>query len=212
MSVTWKDAVLQVLEEADEPLHYTNIPDKIAERELRNVTGEIPERTVAGVLNTLVKKENRVTAEGGGMYRINPDGEQVHNDDSNRKSDLDLKYAKFASYGLFWRRDRVNWHQSYLWGRESEKSTRRIDFSKQVGVYLLHRYGRTMYVGQTNESKKPEGEKPKGLFQRLNHHRKNEQRRMHRWDAFSWFGFRRVDDKDELVEEEMPQCEARETN
>lgn len=204
---TWRDSVLQVLRESGQAVHYKDIPEKITEKGLRKLTGEIPEKTVAGILHGLVKEGNLVMAEGSGMYRFIADGADIHNQESSAQSDRDLKYATFASYGLYWKRDCVNWHKSHLWGREKATSTMRVDFSEQVGVYLLHSHGRIMYVGQTNESRKREG--AKGLFERLNYHRRDN-RKMHRWDAFSWFGFRELNASGKLVRKQIPSCEARE--
>jgi len=200
---SWKDAVLQVLKEANEALHYKDITEKIVEQGIRDLSGEIPEKTVAGTLWRLVKEEERVMAEGGGKYRIIEDGAQIPSGESNAQSDRDLKYATFASYGLYWKRNCVDWHKRHLWGIAPGARTK-VDFAGQVGVYLLHHHGRIMYVGQTNESQKRED--AKGLFDRLKYHHKDKPL----WDAFSWFGFRRVDDKGELVKDQIPPCEARE--
>ena len=55
-----------------------------------------------------------------------------------------------------------------------------MDFSEQVGVYLLHDRDRTIYVGRATDT----------LFARLKAH--NGDRLSGRWDRFSWFGLRGV--------------------
>ncbi|MEH0110759.1 hypothetical protein V6N00_13695 [Tersicoccus sp. MR15.9] len=88
-----------------------------------------------------------------------------------------------AAFGMFWRRDSVDWRRSsapplhgHLAGSDIE-----VDFSEQVGVYLLHDGARTTYVGRVT--------KPR-LGRRLFEHTKD--RLSGRWDRFSWFGLRPV--------------------
>ena len=88
-----------------------------------------------------------------------------------------------TSFGMFWRREQVNWHSGgrlrLLGYKAGEPDT--VDFSDQVGVYLLHDGARTIYVGRVS--------KPRMGF-RLQEHTKD--RLSGRWDRFSWFGLRPV--------------------
>ena len=88
-----------------------------------------------------------------------------------------------TSFGMFWRREQVNWNHSgrlRLFGYQAG-DRRRIDFADQIGVYLLHDGARTVYVGRVS--------KPR-MGQRLAEHTRD--RLSGRWDRFSWFGLRPV--------------------
>lgn len=96
-----------------------------------------------------------------------------------------------TSFGMFWRRDQVNWNHSgrlRLLGYQAG-DTRKTDFTEQVGVYLLHDGARTIYVGRVS--------KPR-MGPRLAEHTKD--RLSGRWDRFSWFGLRPVLTKGNLGE------------
>jgi hypothetical protein len=94
------------------------------------------------------------------------------------------------SYGLFWRREEVNWSpgagnagQFRLLGRKgTHRPTLRVaDFRDQRGIYvLLDDYG-PYYVGLARQQ---------AIGNRLRSHTRD----LHadRWDRFSWFGFRRI--------------------
>ena len=67
-----------------------------------------------------------------------------------------------------------------LLGKENEASVA-VDFSKQIGVYLLHDGRDVVYVGQSTESKSTSS-----IGRRLRAHTRK--RMKARWDRFSWFG------------------------
>lgn len=94
---------------------------------------------------------------------------------------------RVMSYGLFWRRDEIEWNpgQGYrdsfrLLGRiGAKRGTIRIaDFRYQQGIYILFDDYGPSYVGLTRDQ---------GLGKRLQDHTKDRHRRT--WDRFSWFGF-----------------------
>jgi hypothetical protein len=94
------------------------------------------------------------------------------------------------SYGLFWRRDEVNWNPGKgargafrLLGRRGINLPKRrvANFLDQVGIYILYGNYGPYYVGLTIE---------KGLGSRLKDHCSNQHG--DNWDRFSWFGFRKV--------------------
>jgi hypothetical protein len=58
-----------------------------------------------------------------------------------------------------------------------------IDFSDQVGIYVLYAEYKFVYVGQT-------GKGQQAFLKRLRSHRSDDL--AGRWDTFSWFGVRRV--------------------
>lgn len=96
-----------------------------------------------------------------------------------------------TSFGMFWRRDRIDWGKGprvRILGHQAGVD-KDVDFAGQVGVYLLHDGARTVYVGRVS--------KPR-MGHRLFEHTKD--RLSGRWDRFSWFGLRPVLSKGELGE------------
>ncbi|MBV7295726.1 GIY-YIG nuclease family protein [Corynebacterium sp. TAE3-ERU12] len=86
------------------------------------------------------------------------------------------------AFGMFWRRDEVDWERrgETLFGAQL-KAAESINFSKQVGVYILYSGDRVIYVGRVTEPR---------LGPRLWEHTRD--RLTGRWDRFSWFGVRAV--------------------
>jgi hypothetical protein len=88
------------------------------------------------------------------------------------------------NYGLFWRRDRVDWksRKGPLLGLgKSAKLQGEVDFTLQRGIYALYDDNfRLVYVGQAGRGK------TRGLFRRLRSHTVNDM--SERWSRFSWFG------------------------
>ncbi len=88
---------------------------------------------------------------------------------------------------MFWERTLVYWSPSKpkLLGRQNAASEE-VDFSNQVGVYLLHDRERVIYVGRAGDS----------LAGRLKAHTSD--RLGGRWNRFSWFGLRSVRENAQL--------------
>lgn len=98
------------------------------------------------------------------------------------------------AYGLFWRKDEINWtpgggrrtaldDQFRLLGRIGKnKGTLKVaDFRTQHGIYVLYGDLGAHYVGLTRKQ---------SLGKRLKDHLGDEHASL--WDRFSWFGFRDV--------------------
>lgn len=96
----------------------------------------------------------------------------------------------FHAYGLFWRRDEINWNPGYgtrnefrLLGRQgwNRGSLRCADFRHQNGIYILYGDLGPYYVGLT---------RAQGIGKRLKDHCFDKHRSQ--WDRFSWFSFGKV--------------------
>ncbi|WP_295038018.1 hypothetical protein [uncultured Fibrobacter sp.] len=97
---------------------------------------------------------------------------------------------QIQNYGLFWRRDEVEWNPGTgkkfeLLGRIGEKRSilQIADFRYQQGIYILYGSYGAYYVGLANSSKR-------GLGKRLEEHTVDDH--WNSWDRFSWFGFKKV--------------------
>ena len=95
----------------------------------------------------------------------------------------------FHAYGLFWRRDEIDWSpgsglkkQFRLLGRlkENRPALQVADFRRQNGIYILYGNHGPYYVGLTKAA----------LGNRLRDHLFDKHKG--KWDRFSWFGFGQV--------------------
>lgn len=190
--MSWDDAILRVLREANSSIHYDDIAKEILEGGLKTTLGKTPSNTVAARLSRMVRDEvdevKRDSANRGYYYigelgdsPLSLEDEEIDISDS---IDAPQKIA-IAAYGLYWERDKVDWSTKRLLGYDiSPDPSLIINFADQQGVYILHSYDSVAYVGMTAATSA-------GLFQRLqNHHTK--QVWAAKWERFSWFGIRHV--------------------
>ena len=197
--IGWQDAILAVLQQADEPLDYNEITRLIGERSLRTLTGATPATTVNRTLGLMIE-EKRVARTGRGLYAL-PEVAQTADEEDNAEvlaaefSTSDSGQLTVNAYGLYWERGLVDWNPTngHLLGQQTEGAIH-VDFADQDGVYFLHNSTEIAYVGQ---SFTPDTNRA-GLYRRLrSHHRSS--RKSDRWDTFTWFGFRPVADSGQLL-------------
>ncbi len=175
----WREAIIAVLEERDEPMHYVEIADAIMTAGLKIDVGATPPASVNALLSTSLKNgEQTFERVSRGVYRLR-DGsttkfpaESVPDDDDTSSTDAGLVNA----FGMYWRRDQVVWSPPALLGQQST-GAEPVDFAEQRGVYLLHDRRDVVYVGRSMK---------RGFGQRLLEHTVD--RLNGRWDRFSWFG------------------------
>ena len=205
MSMTWKEAVMKVIEEAKGPLHYHDVTRIILDNEMVLTRGATPHGTVNVVLNDLYRNGEevggrRIVKPNPGEFELVPwDGSLLDVDDPDDPIGDGSGNAEdgigIAAYGLFWKRDQVQWsaRPRRLLGREDILS-QPVNFADQRGVYLLYQMNKVVYVGLTAKQKD-------GLFIRLEAHTKD--KLQHRWDRFSWFGTREVREDGSLTDEDV---------
>lgn len=190
----WKKAIVTVLREADGAMHYQEIAEEIAARGLRESLGATPRDTVGSVVSANIKHMGEASLfvrAGRAHYMLRSPGDECPNDaddedteesEGGSEPDADLSTrGMIQAFGMFWRRDAVFWKsKATLLGQQTLNSTP-VNFSDQVGVYLLHDGRYTVYVGRSSE---------RPLGQRMFEHRTD--RLGGRWDRFSWFGLKMV--------------------
>ena len=196
--MTWRDAIIKVLKDAGEPLHYQRITSLIGERGLRPVTGATPANTVAANLNTIVNDETNqyyknIQKTSRGVFAFVDSSDtpmDVREEDVDPIDQEELNGdVSVHAFGLYWDREKVNWGKgTKILGRQA-RGADPVDFSDQQGVYILYKDRSIVYVGRTEGS----------LRARLKYHVTNSLRAF-RWDRFSWFGFRPVEETGELGE------------
>ena len=172
--MAWRDAIVKVLEEAKAPMHYNDIAQTIIQKQYRTSLGATPHTAVHSVISKDLK-DKVVNYEGRGMFILKKYEREYAN---GNPIEVECENSMIEAYGRFWLRDRVNWKSNVeLLGNQGEHS-QNVNFSEEVGIYLLHRGYEIVYVGQTVKQ---------NLGTRLLQHTKDSL--VDRWDKFSWFGF-----------------------
>ncbi len=178
-NLTWREAIIAVLEGAREPLHYTQIAEEVAEQGLRWGLGATPAASVAAHLSLSLNNEGAESPferVSRGMYRLSGAATERATGPGAVEAEDESEAGLINAFGMYWLRDRVLWKTPKLLGQQQQGSTT-VDFSEERGVYLLHDRREVVYVGRTTEQ---------ALGTRLRQHTTG--RLSGRWDRFSWFG------------------------
>ena len=145
--MAWRDAIRAVLQDAGTPLHYQEIIKAIHDQGLRTLTGATPERTVNSQLSqmtrsgqTLYDSQIRKTARGYFEFfdpSVPNDSAEPVDDPIDDEPSEDETKIRVAAYGLYWKREDVDWGASQILGG-LYPGAQSIEFSEQKGIYLLH--------------------------------------------------------------------------
>ncbi len=195
-NISWEQAIRQVLQKADGALHYSEIAEQIVSQGLRKSVGATPSMTVSSYLSTSLRGEDSPYLRvGRGQYAlkdaVQEKTEGIEQTDS--LNDEPMEAGALKSFGMFWRRELVAWNAARpsLFGRQQAGASK-VNFSDQIGIYLLHDRDRVIYVGRASDS----------LSTRLRAHTSD--RLGGRWDRFSWFGLHGVDENAKLIDSQAP--------
>ncbi len=190
--LNWREAIIKVLEEAGRPLPYAEIAQGIIDGGYRKKVGATPAATVASIVSTSLKDDGGASPffkPERGVYGLRGTTSVVSAVEEHDEAIEDAEVMGLINaFGMFWRREGVNWkpRQPVLMGFQ-QAGSQEVDFSAQVGVYLLHDGTRVVYVGRVTEPR---------LGARLADHTRD--RLSGRWDRFSWFGVRGVTSEGQL--------------
>lgn len=185
--LSWEDAIEQVLRKTRGPMRYTDIAEEISALGLKSVAN--PVASVASAFTRSRSDPDTIFIPmGGGLYALKEGLFPQAEAQSTTVIDEENETGALRALGMFWQRDSVIWSgKPKLLGRQSEGASN-VDFSEQVGVYLLHDRDRVIYVGRAADT----------LYARLKAHTTD--RLGSRWDRFSWFGLRAVAEDGSLVD------------
>lgn len=188
--MAWREAILKVLTDSETPLHYAEIAQAIIDNGYRRSVGATPAATVAGVFSTSRNQEGEASPflkVSRGMYRLRsrptaPQTEPIQEADEATEAAQEM--GLINALGMFWRRSEVLWKPGMprLLGVQQSGSSP-VNFTEQAGVYLLYDGSRVVYVGRVTQPR---------LGARLWEHTRD--RLTGRWDRFSWFGVRGIDE------------------
>ena len=193
-NLSWQEAIIRVLEGAGEPLHYQEVTNQIGQQGLRPLTGSTPAGTVNAHLSRMIKEDDsiydqRISKAGRGIFEfihpsLDTSPELEDSDETDVEEPDDVREHLIPAFGLFWERDKVRWNSSQILGRQASIANP-VNFAEQQGVYLLHNGRSVVYVGRAIQN---------SLYNRLRNHNRETDSKALRWDCFSWFGLRDVDD------------------
>ncbi|WP_311948148.1 HTH domain-containing protein [Halomonas piscis] len=194
--LTWRKAIETVLEDAGGSMHYKDIADEIVSRGLRESVGATPAATVSANLTTSIGKSGDSSPfqkTGRGEYMLRSQKTKPQNAgtsahaDRPEKEETEDQYEIISSFGMFWRRDFVDWNSSPKLLGMQQIGAEAVNFYEQVGIYLLYDGREIIYVGRSTD---------RPLGKRLYEHTAD--RLATRWDRFSWFGLLPVSEKGKL--------------
>jgi hypothetical protein len=175
----WREAIIHVMRQHKEPMHYVDIAEELLEQKLRSKVGANPYNQVNVAISDNIKKRGNDASfvkVGPGLYMLR---ESEKNDslvevvsDTEEPSTCAIK-----ALGMYWRRDYVIWNSKpRILGVQTQNS-KPVDFSEQNGIYILYDRDRPIYAGRAVDQ---------GLGKRISQHTID--RLNGRWDRFSWFG------------------------
>lgn len=184
--MTWRKAIDKVLTEFAKPLHYNEITERIISDGLRKNLGATPAATVNAQISSSIKhdaEKSPYVRVSKGTFTLKTSGvlgmktSAKLTPDVSELEEEEEQYEIVTSFGMFWRKDAVEWTASpKLLGMQQIGATP-VDFCKQLGIYLLYDGREVIYVGRTTD---------RPLGRRLYEHSLD--RLSARWDRFSWFG------------------------
>jgi hypothetical protein len=184
---SWKEAIVAVLQDAQEPLSAADIVQEIVKRGLKTDFGATPAATVGAQIYISIKSDGAASPFARpvpGRFVLREQQQTLES--STASKDLSEKGPQEGTsqisgvvnaLGMFWERSKVDWKisQTRLFGHQPSGID--VDFNAQRGIYLLHDAQGVVYVGRVTDQ-------PLGM--RLRQHTID--RLNGRWDRFSWFG------------------------
>lgn len=184
--LTWRKAIDKVLGASPTPLHYNEIAERIISEGLRQKLGATPAATVNSQISTSIKHDGNASPYvrvSKGTFAMKPSSAagaiipRKLTPEVSESDDEEEQYEIISSFGMFWRKDAVEWGPTpKLLGMQQLGATP-VDFCRQLGIYLLYDGREVIYVGRTTD---------RPLGRRLYEHTID--RMSARWDRFSWFG------------------------
>lgn len=214
--MTWMDAIVRVLRDAGEPMDYGQVAQAIIDAGYRDSAGTVsPAMSVNATVSQYIRNQGdrcevvRVKRGQLGLrewavadLRLGVSGTRVSRDREparNPRTEIDDAAVEeddaglISAYGMYWRRDYVQWNNSPKLLGAQQLGAKVVDFSRQIGIYVLYDGSRPIYVGQVFAPR---------LGVRLYEHTRD--RLNGRWQRFSWFGLRPVGSGGVLADFEEP--------
>lgn len=190
MERTWRDAIIRVLREAQTPLEYAEISQRILSQGYYKTDGATPHATVNAQITASIKHDGPASPFvkiGRGTFGLKdavaiaaptyPVPSASIETLPVTEADVESSDSIIRSFGMYWQRDLVVWRsEARLFGKQ-QAMAKSVDFGKQKGIYILYDQHTVVYVGRSID---------RPLGKRLYEHTID--RLGSRWNRFSWFG------------------------
>jgi hypothetical protein len=188
----WKQAISTVLQDASEPMHYTDIAEEVARRGLREPgdLGATPANTVAAAIGYSIRSDgdrSPFVRVSSGYYALKSSQGVVASPEESENGPVSTRFGIINALGMFWMRSKVLWKAEPALLGKQQQDANPVDFAKQIGVYFLHDNQGVVYVGRAIDQP---------IGKRLQQHTVD--RLNGRWDRFSWFGIYPVESNGSL--------------
>ena len=187
MTMSWRDAIIKVLSEANGPLHYAEISGQILSRGYYKTDGATPADTVNSRINTSIKDDgdrSPFMRVGKGVYSLRSTTHVVMTPATTAAAEelpvdaeIEASDSIIRSFGMYWQRDLVVWKSDPKMYGQQQAAAKSVDFGRQKGIYILYDHHTVVYVGRSID---------RPLGKRLFEHTVD--RLGSRWNRFSWFG------------------------
>jgi hypothetical protein len=201
----WTEAIKKVLAESESPLHYSEISEQVLSRGYYQTDGATPAATVNAQISASIKHKGDKSPFiriGKGVFTLKslpivtettPKSTTVFKEDISgtvtAALEEGLSDSIIHSFGMYWQRDLVIWRNDPKMYGKQQALSKRVDFGKQKGIYILYDHHTVVYVGRSID---------RPIGKRLYEHTLD--RLSSRWNRFSWFGLLDVTEEGELKE------------
>src|SRR4030095_12877491 len=142
------DAIIKVLMEAKEAMHYTDIAQVIAAKGYKTKVGATPAARIAAIISTSILSEGEkapfVKVSRGYFSLKDKKLEPILEEEKDEAGFLN-------AFGMYWKRENVIWKTTPKLMGLQQSGSKTVDFCNQKGVYLLHDGSRVTYVGRTTD-------------------------------------------------------------
>lgn len=205
MERTWRDAIIRVLREAQMPLEYAEISERILSQGYYKTDGATPHSTVNAQITASIKHDGAASPfakVGRGTFCLketaglaaSPQQVAVISKTAMPVTEAEVESSDsiIRSFGMYWQRDLVVWRTDPRMFGKQQAMAKPVDFGKQKGIYILYDHHTVVYVGRSID---------RPLGKRLYEHTID--RLGSRWNRFSWFGLLDVTPEGGLCEVPM---------
>ena len=154
MERTWRDAIIRVLREAQRPLEYAEISERILTEGYYKTDGATPRATVNAQITSSIKHDGIASPFvkiGRGVFGL----KEVSSVEATTvqsqpvvaisktaiavtEAEVESSDSIIRSFGMYWQRDLVVWRgDPKIFGKQQAMAAP-VDFGKQKGIYILY--------------------------------------------------------------------------
>ena len=174
-----QNSILKVLKDERRALHYTEVAELLVQKNLHALSDNLPYS-----VNQYLHKMEDVTKVDRGVFIY----KDYYADYLVNNPIEDESTALIGAYGRYWDPNILE-KKKHLQGFHRNKKIA-VNFDMEIGVYLLHKGDRVVYVGKTAKQT---------LYDRITQHLSCNDPVYGHWDSFSWFGILGINSENNQV-------------